>query len=217
MRNNKKDELLVSRENAKSVDKTHPSGLWDNSILCQMCDGKLGKYDAYLKAFLDKDFSAYQLDNTRPTVYRIPGTEYDFNTLKRSLITMLWRASISKLPDFEAVNLGNKYNDLCKKYLKNEIDDIGEIDIIVFKLTTDKGTISFKKGRIEGIRSYRVISRGYDFHYKVGQKSVGEDIQYIRICRERLIIPFSKYEDLSDYQKIERRIIDELNNKKSGT
>ena len=208
-----KCDLLVFKENAQRIDKTHPSGYWDDGILCQECDGKLGKYDKY-----EKDFSDYQVNlPDKLKIYIIPNTEYDYGKLKRFLVATLWRASISKLPDFEVVDLGDKYNCLCKKYLKNEIDDIGDIDIIISKLTTERPilkeeneraikeqAILFEKDRIEGTISYRVIFMGYEFYYKVGQKIREEDLRCMRINPKELIILLTKYEDLSDYPKIGR-------------
>jgi hypothetical protein len=225
-----KDELLVFKENAQRIDKTHPSGYWDDGILCQKCDGKLGEYDAYAKAFftnLDKDFSVYLSNNFASAGYKIPNTEYDYDKLRRFLVATLWRASISKLSAFKAVDLGGKYSRLCKEYLRNEIDDIDEIDIIIFKLTTKRSTLNekaikettilFGKNRIEGTISYEGIFGGYKFYYKVGQKFQEEGLRCIRISPKELIIPLVKYEDLPDYRK-NGCVICELSNKsKSGT
>jgi hypothetical protein len=96
------------------------SGYWDNSILCRECDGDvIGQYDTYAKKFFDRDFSKEIVRGTASSgedVAYIHLKDFDYTKLKLFLVSVLWRASISNLPQFAATNLG-KYEDIAKQMI----------------------------------------------------------------------------------------------------
>lgn len=113
------------------IPNRYHKGLWDSAILCQNCDSELGRYDRYLVDFLKKDFSQY----FNGEFYDIPNTEYSYERLKLACVASLWRASISKLEYYRNVCLGEKYEELCRRFLNREIKDIPEVRMCLLELS----------------------------------------------------------------------------------
>lgn len=89
-----------------------PIGPYDPDILCEECDGFLGKYDQYAKGILlDSPFEergeeAYLIKNV------------DFDKLRVFLISVLWRAGISNRTEYEKFSIG-PYEERIRNILLN--------------------------------------------------------------------------------------------------
>ena len=101
--------------------KYSQNGLKDDNILCSECDAILGNYDKYgaeiLKNKACKNLIAENKNNER--LYKLTKDAFDYTKLRKFFISVVWRASISKLCN---VSLG-KYEDTALKIIKNEIKD----------------------------------------------------------------------------------------------
>lgn len=109
------------------------NGVKDKNILCADCDnGILRLYDneAY-KVFLNK-IKCESIRMEEDIVHIIPNTEYDYQKLRKFFISIVWRASISKAPEFSTIDLG-KYEDIALKILKNEIHNDNLFKVIIYK------------------------------------------------------------------------------------
>lgn len=98
------------------------NGLKDSNILCSECDALLGNYDKYAVEILKDQI----LKNPKvppgygeEQLYLMEKGSFDFDKLRKFFISLVWRASISKLCN---VTLG-KYEDIALKILKNDILD----------------------------------------------------------------------------------------------
>ena len=106
-----------------TIDCIHSqNGFKDGSILCAECDAILGNYDKYGAEILKKKL----LKNPRilsgcykEQLYALDKKQIDYSKLRKFFISLVWRASISKLCN---VSLG-KYEDIALKIMKNEIPD----------------------------------------------------------------------------------------------
>lgn len=75
-------------------------GGYDSNILCADCDNHiLGKFDKEGYRVLFDDFSKYKYMQAHPQykIYQLDNTKFDYAKLRKFFISILWRASISKL------------------------------------------------------------------------------------------------------------------------
>lgn len=112
---------LVSGHILTGESKTKQSGEWESNILCENCDKTiLGTNETYAAKviFGDRGFKikAKRFQKDDGLVFdHITGVDYV--KFKLFLLSILWRASISSLPMFRQVNLGEKYGERIREML----------------------------------------------------------------------------------------------------
>jgi hypothetical protein len=89
-------------------DKLRQTGGYEEQILCQTCDNKiLGKLETYARMVLYGDVPRKMQTQVHDVGFTCTYCgDIDYSRFKLFLLSLLWRASISKLPIFKNVNLG---------------------------------------------------------------------------------------------------------------
>ena len=89
-----------------SFPKRRRVGYYDITILCKECEKQFGKVDDLGQHILIKRRSEMRTikDGMRTVAYRLNAVDGD--AFKRFLVSVLWRASVSTLPQFSKVRLG---------------------------------------------------------------------------------------------------------------
>lgn len=139
LRADEKTLKLISNVEGVHTKKT-PIGVYDKEILCRQCEDKFQTLDDYAAKLLIDNSEIEELKKNGSLVgYKIP--KIDYGLLKRFVIGLLWRASISKQRFYSKVNLG-ALEEKAKKLIWEESP--GEIDEFSFFLAKfdDEGTIS---------------------------------------------------------------------------
>src|SRR4030095_13891227 len=77
-------------------------GEFDSSILCAECDGILGRFDDYVIELCQK-FEQLHTKH-QPDAFELP--QADRELFAKFVLSVLWRASISKRPSVAVVKLG---------------------------------------------------------------------------------------------------------------
>jgi hypothetical protein len=98
------------------VVKRRPSGDYDQSILCASADAEIGKYDQYGTEFFlpeEPDVIA-QLANGERWTKRV---NLNYSKLSLFLLSYLWRAHHTKMPQYHHVNLGSQFEALARDAL----------------------------------------------------------------------------------------------------
>ncbi|MEI6730351.1 MAG: hypothetical protein WCL30_03745, partial [Pseudomonadota bacterium] len=136
---------------------------YDQSILCQECDGKIGIFDQYAKEFLINKVPNHKLE-TKPC-YEIPQKDINYSKLKKFFISLIWRASISNGGSVNIVSLGDYYSELALSYLKGdcELQD-NMFAILIFKDSPNlkhHEAITFVKIRLARKIAYAIHFSGY--------------------------------------------------------
>jgi len=140
-----KRALILVRKNKPNLKRR--IGSYDSNILCAKCDNFLGKYDEYgKKVILD-----FPLESRSKEAYVIKNI--DFSKFKIFLLSVLWRASISNLPEYKEFIIG-PYSDRIRE--------------IIFDLKT--GVIN------EGFNEYSFIIGRYE-EGKLPSNIVNKNIQ----------------------------------------
>jgi len=88
------------------------SGFIDKGILCKPCDGHLGKYDTFGIAFCRSFTKIHQ--RVDHDTFRIQSADTDI--VVKFFLSMLWRFSISTIPEASKVALG-PYQDMLRDIL----------------------------------------------------------------------------------------------------
>ena len=147
--------------------RTNQKGLRDHSILCQKCDNeilgsKLEKYGHYclsgggsfnfMKLTINKGISP---DGVESLIFK----NIEYKQFKLFLLSILWRSLITKLAEFDDVNLGPHEEILRKMIFYEDAGDENEYPITIIKADiTSKIPINFiaspKKIIFKGNTSY---------------------------------------------------------------
>ena len=109
-------------------------GGYDASILCGDCDNHiLGEFDKEGYRILFGDFSKYKYEYLHSLkIYQLDNSYYDYQKLRKFFISILWRASISKLEEWSNINLGG-YEKKAYKILKGEKEYPELFKILIYK------------------------------------------------------------------------------------
>lgn len=103
---NKYDLILVE----KGKTKRAPIGTYDQNILCEECDGFIGRYDNYAKkVILDKD-----PERIKDHCYLLRGVDVECFLI--FLLSVAWRNSISTKDEIKGVNIG-AYEEIIRGIL----------------------------------------------------------------------------------------------------
>lgn len=124
----------------KKIDKIHfQSGVIDKNILCKECDNHiLGKYDneAY-RILLNIEETKIKTKWKGLDAYVFDPTEFNYEYIRKFFIAFLWKASISKLPCMDVVDLG-PYEKIALDILQNKYENENLFKIIIFKTLNDE-------------------------------------------------------------------------------
>lgn len=151
-----------------------PKGIYDKNILCKCCDNFINEeYEYYSKQLLF-DNSEKNTDNTNGTITFL---NIDYIKFKLFVLSMFWKASISKRTEFKNMKFPNDIENLIKKMIINK--DAGspnEFPIILFYLYAPdllSGTMTdIKSINNNGVLSYAFIAGGMLFYLYLNKSDV---------------------------------------------
>ena len=125
--------IRISPENVGTARQQ--LGEFDPGILCADCDGLLGRFDDYVVELCQK---FEQLHTRRPEAFELPHADREL--FGKFVLSVLWRASISKRPSVAVVRLGpyeSKFRDVI--FSSRSIDELPEAEIILQRYTVRGG------------------------------------------------------------------------------
>jgi hypothetical protein len=173
-------KLLSSPKNAARLVRTGeyptlaPIGAYDSNILCSDCEKKLGIPDDYAFAFLHggkTNFESIELDQTLVAFATI---NFDYKKLKLFVLSVLWRASVSKIEFCSLTQLNDKNEERLRQITLCGVEPCEEeFPICCGKIIFDErgGMIPgpFEETR-EGVKLFRVSTGEFYFWVKVDAK-----------------------------------------------
>lgn len=192
-------------------------GLYDNNILCSDCDNKLGYYDTYAANFfrnIENISSSRQIANDI-YVSVISGCDYNYLKLKKFFISLIYRASISQLKEFENVYLGEVYENEARSFLEQTEDNL-HFDIIIQKRTSDiyhsidKIMVLFGRFKLEGINCYELFLDGYRIIIKVDKRCLSKHLEPLSINASNIIMMHQKLEESRDNAFLEALVREKI-------
>jgi hypothetical protein len=150
------------------------AGLFDRNILCKACESCFLSWDDYGYKLLTTPFDdSYYMVSERTVIgYSFPNVDYP--KAKLFFISMLWRASVSALPFFDAVRLG-KFEDSARSLILNaEPGEPEQFAVALFKFVYQgrhPGFLSPNRIRVEGVSFYRFYFGDYMALIKVDRRT----------------------------------------------
>jgi hypothetical protein len=101
---------VLVRTNTKKPRTFLQAGLYDTSILCADCDGQFSKLDEYGWKILGNTLKGLIItDPSTGVELAIEVSEVDTDKLRRFILSVLWRSSVSNLDIYSNVSLGPKF------------------------------------------------------------------------------------------------------------
>jgi hypothetical protein len=186
--------------NTKGV---HPrrvrNGVYDNGILCQDCDGRLGTLDQH---------AAESLLQSRPIdigIHRhVLSRRYelaDASLLRLFIASVAWRASVSTHPYFVHVKLG-LYEELIRQTLLNHSNDrrvecvLGEFD------NDDVPALDPHATRFDGVRLWLIYADRFIFYVKVDRRPMPNFLNIQNLRKHKVV-----YSVVRNWEKSKERSV----------
>lgn len=169
----------INMDNFDEYNFTH-SGFYDKDILCSDCDGGLlSKLETYASNCLyfrgskrSRNQIQTQLLGDNEILPSVRFHNLDYTKTKLFLLSILWRAHISRQPFFKEVNLGPYAERLRKMILEHDAGMEDEFEVILLHVDTAKtraeqGLYQPRKLRGNGNYQYAFIINRIIYHYNV--------------------------------------------------
>lgn len=198
--------LMMIGENR--FPKRRPIGSYEK-LLCKDCEQKLGVYDNYAQDLLLKKSLDF-FPNT-DLAYIIP--HFDYFVLKSFFISLLWRASITKLEEFKLIDAGPYEFRLRDLIISDSVGGKDEFSIFITKFDSkneknkyisEKSILFPAKQRIDNALNYSVfyLSSGYKVYIKVDKRNTDE--LFIKLILKdampMVILRMDNFEDSPEYR-----------------
>lgn len=148
-------------------------GLFDRTILCGDCDRFLGDhFDDYASSVCRRFNAAVQQDETE----KFEIDNLDGDRFAKFILSVLWRASISRLPDYGDVRLG-PYEDIARDVLfgSKPFDQLIAFDVTVRRYRSKHVPVDLfysipKRAVMDGLNGYCLGLAGFQFFAKVDRR-----------------------------------------------
>ena len=153
--------------------KKSPIGVYDKTILCRVCGDQFAQWDEYgFKTLVDGEKQLKPLyDQQKLMAFILP--QVDTDQLKRFLLSVLWRASVSSQDFYKQVNLG-AYQDKVQSILVNNTAlDKDEYSFFISRFDDQYFGSTMLDPRLErwdGVNYYRIYLGGFIAHMKLDKR-----------------------------------------------
>ncbi|MHC4662839.1 MAG: hypothetical protein ACYS8W_14245 [Planctomycetota bacterium] len=179
--NYKMSTLKKFAKRDKIIRVTQQDGVKDNAILCEECEGVLSKIETHCANYaLPKIYDHISGKKHKiPSVTEITGINY--MKFKLLILSVLWRASVSNLPEFREVSLGETHeNNIREIILTNRELEITEYGIIIFEVISFGPDWEYfvdafpHKGKVKGHNCYQLILGGIKYFVFISNHDLPE-------------------------------------------
>lgn len=190
------DSRLISEDNDYPLRR--PNGPYDPNILCSNCDnGIIGKnLENYAREILiDRKGVISQTFNDpkstrRATLYKLQDKD-NYSKIVRFFISVLWRASISSLSDFDDFSLG-PHEDVARRAIcESDFDFSNVFSVALCAFNNFEKPIHVfpsKFIRMEGINVYSIVMGHFKGFFKVDQRRLPPKIESMFISSQADIL-----------------------------
>lgn len=181
------DDHFIHKLDLKNPERSGkvPSSIYDKHILCRECDGEIiSSYETYgsLVVYGDKKErnSSLQYEKIPPNTLLIK--DIDYGKFKLFLLSILWRAHISKNDFFKEVDLGPYAERLRKMILHGNPgeDDEFETCLIYYneKSLPSSSVINPRKIKQNGNSCYHFLINDLGIYYNISADNKLEFFNY---------------------------------------
>jgi len=186
------DAIEMAKGNNK-ISKL-PQGEYEGGLLCKECDNeKIGQFETYLGNILNKKDLAVEQKPNCQKITNEDGVEFtrieniDYKSLKLCLLSILFRASISKRPIFKDVDLGPSYEEKIREQIYSETPSKDtDIPIVIMSWNNDKETATDiiaqpVKHKKDGKTFYSFVINGFIILYGITPGAIKKELEFLRL------------------------------------
>ena len=200
-----KNEKYLGVDSISGKFTIQQNGAYDKNILCEDCDGKiLGEFDKEgYRVLFDEVYKHILYSDKNTKIYYLTSENYNYEYLRKFFISILWRASISNVKEFNDVHLG-KYENLALKILKGEekYKDLFKTYIFKYPNNMDFSRFVFiAKSKIGNHNAYVINMAGYSINIIIN----GKNHPYDNIYQMRDMLIDDKYFCIVESNKLYER------------
>lgn len=212
--------ILVTNRADAPFPKRLPIGVYDSELLCDTCERKFDRVDAYgTKTLLHTLRGAALSPMTHDgQVIGFQASGIDQTLLLRFFIATLWRASITKNPVFGRVALGQRYEELAKVALTTE-NLSSDFGVVLAAFMSPEGAdesiglMDPVRMRYEGVTVYRFYFGPYHAHIKVDQRPFAAPFDIAALGSNPLLrIIRRDYQASKDFKAMRRAAVEQYQN-----
>lgn len=140
-------------------------------LLCDECECQLSRYEKYAHQIIYVGGNSERIVTDSPEFFVVAGIEYP--QLKLFLMSLLWRASVSKLEFFARVTLGPYEEQLRRMLLAEEPGPAELFGCQITAVELDRELLEVirmpDKVHLDGHTSYRFLIAGFMYVYTVSK------------------------------------------------
>lgn len=198
-------------EPAKILSNTpgvHPkrtlTGVYDSNILCEPCDGELGKLDQHAVENILRSTNVVDVRLGNKVMAR----EYrdaDPEQVSKFIASVLWRASISSHNFFNRVKLG-PYEEKIRSALLDAKQDDPSVRMLLAEF--DKADVSIlnpHQTRTDGVRFWVIYASRFILYTKTDQQGAPSDLSQLTLTKGRAVTSIVRnWEGSKEYPLIAR-------------
>jgi hypothetical protein len=191
-------------EKSKGVEKVSkpPTGEYEGNILCKECDNeKIGQFESYLAQILTNPNIPEEQKPNCEKITNETGVEFthvtniDYKSTKLALLSILLRASISKRPMFNEVDLGPLEEKIRKLIDSESPSNDNNISIAIMSWHNDdkiaKDIIAQpRRHRKNGKTHYSFVIGGYIVIFYISDNSIPKEIEQFRLQSDNTLSIF---------------------------
>lgn len=204
--------LLVTTTPTNPHPKRAPIGVYDTGILCDDCERRFDKVDAYGTKTLLHTLRGPHLKSLRHAndVIAFQAEGIDQELLRRFFVATLWRASVSTHSFFVRVRLGERYEKLAKDAVADQplTPAFGAAMACWLSPEGRDESVGFMDPffeRYDGVNTYRFYFGPYLAYIKVDQKPFKEPLLHASLgVRPDLVIIRRDHRSSKDFAAMVR-------------
>jgi len=190
--------LSLLSSGPKSRRHRSQMGVYDNQLVCAACERRFDSFDNYAsKLLLDnaKNFETIK-QNSEIIAYQIGS--FDYEKMKLSSLSLLWRATKSKRQEFKHVQLGrfeNRLTDMIRDMIPGSPQTFATIITRFSDIPFGYSGIIFPTTcRIENCKFYKFVMGSYVFYMKMDIGFVADPLEVFLLQPDRpLMIMAQKF------------------------
>lgn len=210
MAQGKPTDVKVFPKDAREFPKKRPGGLYDDQLVCGICEQLFNPYDNYGYKFLTAEVVENSIPLDDPDVEGSIIKNFDYLKLKLYLLSTLWRASNTCNEFFDEVSVEPKFNDKLIQMIQNEDPgNSADFSVIVSLFKEDDAKLAYPppyKFKFGDRNFYRFCFAGYAFDIKVDDRPCHPRYQPIILApHQPLIILKYSFKDSYDYRELFKR------------
>jgi hypothetical protein len=180
---------------ADSFPQRSPGGIYDEELLCDLCEVRFGPWDQYgaecLLQRFDQD-AQKGISNGEVIVYRVDN--WDEARLRMFALSLLWRAAVTTRPFFKRVTLGPHEARLHDRILAGDPGPPNDFSVFLSRwqvrpehVGMELTQLSPYVWRLNGINMAKIFLGGFVFYIKCDKRPFNEPFPDIVLAPGRSI------------------------------